>query len=71
MRSYGTYGSPSLNKMENGYGHGGRTSFSLGRIFGDPFALATISIGSVSSCRLPVCHGLKLTCRSSPGSLPL
>ncbi|KAK3215468.1 hypothetical protein GRF29_8g89229 [Pseudopithomyces chartarum] len=39
------YGSPSLNKMENGYGHGQRTSFSLGRIFGNPFALATTSIG--------------------------
>ncbi|KAF1979069.1 hypothetical protein BU23DRAFT_193977 [Bimuria novae-zelandiae CBS 107.79] len=49
MPSYGSYGSPSLNKMENGYGsHSGRTSFSLGRIFGDPFALATISIGSLA-----------------------
>ncbi|KAJ4351931.1 Transmembrane osmosensor [Didymosphaeria variabile] len=48
MPTYGSYGSPSLNKMENGYGHGGRTSFSLGRIFGDPFALATISIGSLA-----------------------
>ena len=43
------YGSPSLNKMENGYGHGQRTSFSLGRIFGNPFALATTSIGLVST----------------------
>jgi hypothetical protein len=35
--------------MENGYGHGGRSSssFSAGRIIGDPFALATISIGMV------------------------
>ncbi|KAI8937900.1 Transmembrane osmosensor [Plenodomus lindquistii] len=42
-----TYGSPtpsSLRKMEHGYGHGQKASFSLGRIIGDPFALATISI---------------------------
>jgi SHO1 osmosensor len=34
--------------MESGYGHNGRSSFSVGRIIGDPFALATISIGFVS-----------------------
>ncbi|KAF2656436.1 hypothetical protein K491DRAFT_596865 [Lophiostoma macrostomum CBS 122681] len=32
--------------MENGYGNGGsRSTFSVSRIIGDPFALATISIG--------------------------
>ncbi|ORY17239.1 hypothetical protein BCR34DRAFT_474988 [Clohesyomyces aquaticus] len=32
--------------MENGNGYGGgRSTFSMGRIVGDPFALATISIG--------------------------
>ncbi|KAF2634194.1 hypothetical protein P280DRAFT_524330 [Massarina eburnea CBS 473.64] len=32
--------------MENGYGHSGRGSgFAIGRVIGDPFALATISIG--------------------------
>ncbi|KAF2251411.1 high osmolarity signaling protein sho1 [Trematosphaeria pertusa] len=45
MPSYGSLGSPSLRKMENGYGNHGRSSFSVGRIIGDPFALATISIG--------------------------
>ena len=63
MPPYGSYGSPSIRKMENGYGHSGRTSFSLGRIFGDPFALATISIGSVSFRMF----GL----RREAGSLPL
>ncbi|KAF2175757.1 high osmolarity signaling protein sho1 [Zopfia rhizophila CBS 207.26] len=45
MPSYGSLGSPSLHKMENGNSYGGRPTFSLGRIVGDPFALATISIG--------------------------
>ncbi|KAF2680518.1 high osmolarity signaling protein sho1 [Lentithecium fluviatile CBS 122367] len=45
MPSYGSLGSPSIRKMESGYGHNGRSSFSVGRIIGDPFALATISIG--------------------------
>ncbi|KAF2728771.1 high osmolarity signaling protein sho1 [Polyplosphaeria fusca] len=45
MPSYGSLGSPSLRKMENGYGSGARPGFSIGRIVGDPFALATISIG--------------------------
>ena len=46
MPSYGSLGSPSLRKMENGQGYGQRPSgFSVGRIIGDPFALATISIG--------------------------
>ncbi|KAL1794420.1 hypothetical protein ACET3X_007841 [Alternaria dauci] len=46
MPAYGSLGeSLSLRKMENG-GYGQRSSgFSLGRIIGDPFALATISIG--------------------------
>ncbi|KAF2279607.1 uncharacterized protein EI97DRAFT_371555 [Westerdykella ornata] len=34
--------------MENGYNQGGRSSFSAGRIIGDPFALATISIGMLA-----------------------
>jgi SHO1 osmosensor len=46
MPSYGSLSSPSLRKMENGngYGYGQRSTFSVGRIIGDPFALATISI---------------------------
>ena len=52
MPSYGSTGSPSL-KMESGYGNGyssqRASSFSVGRIIGDPFALATVSIGIVSS----------------------
>jgi SHO1 osmosensor len=39
--------------MESGYGNGYSSqraaSFSVGRIIGDPFALATISIGIVSA----------------------
>ncbi|KAF1838239.1 hypothetical protein BDW02DRAFT_489573 [Decorospora gaudefroyi] len=46
MPTYGSLGSPSLRKMENGHGYDQRSSgFSLGRIIGHPFALATISIG--------------------------
>ena len=44
------YGSPSLVKMEASSRRGGRRQkrhFSLGRILGDPFALATISIAIV------------------------
>jgi len=48
MPPYGSYQSPSLRKMENGHGYGNRASFSFGRIVGDPFALATISISVVS-----------------------
>ncbi|KAF2107763.1 high osmolarity signaling protein sho1 [Lophiotrema nucula] len=45
MPSYGSLGSPSIRKMENGTSYGGgRSTFSIGRIVGDPFALATISI---------------------------
>ncbi|KAH6644201.1 high osmolarity signaling protein sho1 [Boeremia exigua] len=48
MPVFGATGSPSL-KMESGYGNGytgqRAASFSVGRIIGDPFALATISIG--------------------------
>lgn len=49
MPAYGSLGSPSLRKMENGHGYGQRATFSIGRIIGDPFALATISIGVVST----------------------
>lgn len=51
--------STSFAKMENG-GYGQRSSgFSFGRIVGDPFALATISIGIVSrSCPSPVAPSL-------------
>lgn len=45
MPSYGSIPSPSLRKMENGHSYGNRSTFSFGRIVGDPFALATISIG--------------------------
>jgi SHO1 osmosensor len=45
MLPYGSSASPSLRKMEQGYGSTPRASFSVGRIIGDPFALATISIG--------------------------
>ncbi|KAH7361120.1 high osmolarity signaling protein SHO1 [Pyrenochaeta sp. MPI-SDFR-AT-0127] len=45
MPAYGSLSSPSLRKMENGHGYGQRSTFSIGRIIGDPFALATISIG--------------------------
>lgn len=49
MPSYGSLRSPSLRKnMDNGHGYGSRNSFSVGRIIGDPFALATISIAIVS-----------------------
>lgn len=48
MPSYGSQSTPSLRKMENGHGYGQRSTFSIGRIIGDPFALATISIAIVS-----------------------
>jgi SHO1 osmosensor len=51
MPSYGALSTPSLRKMENGHGYGQRSTFSVGRIIGDPFALATISIGIVSAAR--------------------
>ncbi|KAF2743295.1 high osmolarity signaling protein SHO1 [Sporormia fimetaria CBS 119925] len=44
MPPYGSLGSPSLRKMEQGYNQRSRSTFSFGRIIGDPFALATISI---------------------------
>jgi SHO1 osmosensor len=53
MPSYGSASTPSLRKMENGQGYGQRSTFSIGRIIGDPFALATISIGMVSTAMLP------------------
>lgn len=59
MTPYGSTASPSLRKMESGYGNGytgqRAASFSLGRIIGDPFALATISIGIVSRPVLVSC----------------
>jgi SHO1 osmosensor len=51
MPSYGSQSTPSLRKMENGHGYGQRSTFSVGRIIGDPFALATISIAIVSTAR--------------------
>lgn len=63
MPVYGSTGSPSL-KMESGYGNGytsqRASSFSVGRIIGDPFALATISIGIVSAplCCAVLCSAL-------------
>jgi hypothetical protein len=54
MPSYGSLGSPGVQKMENynsRYG-GGKKGFSLGHIFGDPFPLATIGIATVRNyCR--------------------
>ena len=60
MLPYGSSASPSLRKMEHGYGSAPRASFSVGRIIGDPFALATISIGIVRyrlsrSCACVLC----------------
>ena len=49
MPSYGSQSTPSLRKMENGHTYGQRSTFSVGRIIGDPFALATISIAIVSA----------------------
>jgi hypothetical protein len=74
MPAYGSLGSPSLRKMENG-GYGQRASgFSLGRIIGDPFALATISIGIVSIRQYAAVaawtYWANMAC-SSPGSSPL
>jgi SHO1 osmosensor len=51
MPSFAALSTPSLRKMENGHGYGQRTTFSVGRIIGDPFALATISIAVVSRFR--------------------
>lgn len=48
MPSYGSTASPSIRKMESGFGSNQR-KFEIGRIIGDPFALATISIGIVRS----------------------
>lgn len=73
MPAYGSLGgSPSLRKMENG-GYGQRSQgFSMSRIIGDPFALATISIGIVSSPEYAAVAGVVAnTVYSSPGSSPL
>jgi hypothetical protein len=73
MPAYGSLGgSPSLRKMENG-GYGQRSSgFSMSRIIGDPFALATISIGIVSIREYAASLDLVANVvYSSPGSSPL
>ncbi|KAF1915806.1 high osmolarity signaling protein SHO1 [Ampelomyces quisqualis] len=44
MPSHAALSTPSLRKMENAQGYGQKPAFSVGRIIGDPFALATISI---------------------------
>lgn len=62
MPTYSSLDSPSLRKME-GYkrdSFGKRKRFSMGNIFGDPFALATISVGIVCSTQ-PETHGPGLT----------
>lgn len=57
--------------MENG-GYGQRSSgFSMSRIIGDPFALATISIGIVSSLEYAAVVGVANVVYSSPGLSPL
>lgn len=43
-----SYNSPSLGKMEHSRGYNRRKGIQVGNILGDPFALATISIGIVS-----------------------
>jgi hypothetical protein len=48
MPSYGSIHSPSLRKMEYSRAQYGRKRMSLGNIIGDPFALATLSIATVS-----------------------
>ncbi|KAI1823757.1 hypothetical protein F4861DRAFT_307610 [Xylaria intraflava] len=48
MPSYGSLPSPSLRKMEQSRAGYGRKRMSLGNVIGDPFALATISIASLS-----------------------
>jgi len=52
MPSHAEYYSPSLRKMEASGRYNGETAlFSISRIIGDPFALATISIAIVSVTR--------------------
>jgi hypothetical protein len=68
-----SYRSPSLRKMENGYSQRSSSGFSAGRIIGDPFALATISIGLVSECAVRpfnVLGGNANEADSLPGSSP-
>jgi SHO1 osmosensor len=48
MPSHAEFYSPSLRKMEGGGRYSEPTRFSIARIIGDPFALATISIAIVS-----------------------
>ena len=48
MPGYGSLRSPSLGKMEYSRAQYGRKRISFGNIIGDPFALATISIATVS-----------------------
>ena len=44
---YGSVQSPSIRKMEHGMG--GRPRFAFGRVIGDPFSLATVSVATVRS----------------------
>ncbi|KAI0125353.1 high osmolarity signaling protein SHO1 [Xylariales sp. AK1849] len=48
MPSYGSLHSPSLRKMENSRASYGRKGMTMGNIIGDPFALATTSIGALA-----------------------
>jgi len=54
MPSYGSQRSPSLKKMEynNNARYSGGRKFNMGNIIGDPFALATIGIATVSGSAL-------------------
>lgn len=57
MPSFGSNGSPSLQKMDmnNGGGRFGKvgSKFNLANIVGDPFSLATIGIAIVSAWARP------------------
>ena len=44
---FGSAQSPSVRKMEHGMG--GRPRFAFGRVIGDPFSLATVSVATVCS----------------------